>query len=75
MRSRRPPTCVLAVLAVLLPVAAPAAPGLPQWLDRLASEDFKVREEASEELVRRGRKEPAAVQRLCLDRFLNSPDP
>jgi predicted metalloprotease with PDZ domain len=52
-----------------------AADELEALVGKLASEEFKAREEASAELVRRGRENPPLIQALCLRGYLTSRDP
>lgn len=52
-----------------------AAGDLGPLIADLADESFAVRQRASLELVRQGHREVEAVQALCLEHFLEDPDP
>jgi hypothetical protein len=64
-----------AAVALLATGTAMAAADMDALVEKLGSEDFKVRQGASAELVRRGRENPPAVQALCLHSYLTSTDP
>jgi len=53
--------------------AEDAGPGV--LIPQLGDEDFQIREQATRELIRIGRKAPAAIQKLCLHELLNNDDP
>lgn len=63
-------------IAMLAGSASNADEPLPEALIPLLADDaFQTREQATQDLIRIGRKDPAAIQRLCLHELLNNGDP
>jgi len=66
---------VLAIAMLVGSASKADEPGPGALISKLGDDAFQTREQATEELIRIGRKDPAAIQRLCLHELLNNDDP
>lgn len=62
-------------LALASGVCADDAPGIAGLISRLADPSFPAREQASGEILARGRKQPEEIERALADAYRHSPDP